>query len=227
MDQRLPEPAVGSRNYDRVAAVYEMLANLYSFGLIREAKMAELEAMTPGMRVLYLGVGSGEDAVAAARAGAEVTAIDLSERMIARLRRRMDRAGLGAELIAGDVMAFRPERPFDAVCGNYFFNVFSPADMERVLAHAVSFVRPGGLMMIADMAPQKGPFGPLGWLYLKAGLSVFWLLGLAAQHPIYDYAAVGSRHGLSAEAVRDFGLPGLALYRTVVLRRPAEAPAWT
>jgi demethylphylloquinol methyltransferase len=213
---------VKSRNYDAVASFYEALANIYSFGLIRRAKMAELIHFKRGDRVLYLGAGSGEDAVAAARAGVDVTAIDLSARMIERLRRRMARKGLKAELVAGDALTLAPETLFDAVCGNYFFNVFGPDDMPVVLAKAATHVRPGGQLMIADMAPPSGLLGPLAWLYLKFGLTFFWLLGLASQHPIYDYRPHAARLGLVERAVHDHKLFGIgpALYRTLVFAKP-------
>ena len=220
-----PEKKVKSRNYDAVAGFYETLANLYSFGLIRRAKLAELDYLKAGDRVLYLGAGSGEEAVAAARAGARVTAIDLSARMIERLRRRLARKGLAAELIAGDALALDPDPLFDAVCGNYFFNVFGPDDMPVVLARAVTYVRPGGHLMIADMAPPAGLLGPLAWLYLKFGLSFFWLLGLASQHPIYDYRKAAADLDLIEVAVHDHRLFGIgpALYRTLVLAKPEAA----
>lgn len=216
---------VKSRNYDAVASFYEALANLYSFGLIRRAKMAELRYLKAGDRVLYLGVGSGEEAVAAARTGASVTAIDLSARMVERLRRRFARKGLQGDLIAGDALALAPDPLFDVVCGNYFFNVFGPRDMPVVLAKAVTYLRPGGLLTIADMAPPKGLFGPLAWLYLKFGLTFFWLLGLASQHPIYDYRVEALRLGLEEIAVHDHRLLGIgpALYRTSVFAKPQVA----
>lgn len=212
---------IRGRNYDAVARIYEELAHVYSLGLIRKAKLVELRYLAPGDRVLYLGVGSGEDAAAAARAGAKVTAIDLSARMVARLRARLSRRGLDAELIAGDALQHRPAEPYDAVCGNYFFNLFNKHDMPVVLRHAASLVKPGGRLMIADMAPPKGFGGALSWLYLKFGLTFFWALRLASQHPIYDYAAYGRAEGLEVEAIHDFGAAGLTLYRTVILRRTA------
>jgi demethylphylloquinol methyltransferase len=217
---------VKSRNYDAVASFYELLANAYSFGLIRRAKMIEFKYLKPGQRVLYLGVGSGEEAVAAARKGLEVTALDLSSAMIERLRARLARKGLSAELIVGDALLHQPHEAYDAVCGNYFFNVFGPADMPLVLRHAIGLVKPGGRLMVADMAPPPGGLrGLLTWSYLKFGLSFFWLLRLASQHPIYDFRLYGEREGLTTEAVRDFGLRklGMPLYRTVVMRRPETA----
>ncbi|MCO6390603.1 methyltransferase domain-containing protein [Aliihoeflea aestuarii] len=224
MPSSTDKTTVKSRNYDAVAGVYETIAHIYSFGLIRRAKMAQLRYLKRGARVLYLGAGSGEDAIAAARAGARVTAIDLSSRMIERLRRRLMRKGARAELIAGDALALTPDPLFDVVAGNYFFNVFGPKDMPVVLVRATSYLRPGGLLMIADMAPPRGLLGPLAWLYLKFGLSFFWLLGLASQHPIYDYRVEAQRIGLEEVAVHDHRLLGIgpALYRTLIFRKPEK-----
>lgn len=217
---------VASRNYDRVARVYEELSRLYSFGLIRRAKNVELRYMRPGDRVLYLGAGSGDDAVRAAARGVHVTAIDLSATMIGRLRRRLDARELSADLVVGDALAHSPAEPYDAVCGNYFYNVFGPADMERVFAHTIGYVRPGGRLMVADMAIPEGALGLVARGYLKLGLGFFRLLGLATGHPLYDYARLGARHGLIVETVHDFRLGGHgpALYRTVILRRPELSP---
>ena len=213
---------VKSRNFDAVASFYERLAALYSFGMIRRSKRVELKYLEPGQRVLFLGVGSGEDAVMAARKGCEVTAIDLSERMIEGLRRRLAHQQLTAELIAGDALEQRPEQPYDAVCGNFFFNIFSTGDMPVVLAHAAGLVKRGGRLMIADMAPPEGVGGALAWPYLKLGQVAFWMVGLTANHPVYDYQACGRAAGLDVEKVHDFGMSwGPPLFRTVILRQNA------
>ncbi len=214
-----------SRSYDRVASFYEALAGVYSGGLIRKSKFAQFDHLAPGSRILYLGAGSGEDAVEAARRGHRVTAVDISPAMVARLERRMKRSNLDADVRAADIFAMRPDETglYDAMCGNYFYNVFPESEVETVVAATARYVRPGGLLMVADMAPQSGVMGALGWLYLKMGLMFFVALGLASPHPIYDYAAMAGRVGLDIEAVRDHRwapfLP--ALYRTVVLRKRA------
>lgn len=218
------EPGVfTSRNYDRVAAFYEKLAHLYSGGLIRRSKAAQLDFLPPGARVLYLGAGNGEDVIAAARRGFAVTSVDISEKMVAHLKARLAAKGVTAEVRVADVLALSPEtdETWDAVCGNYFFNVFPAREVEKVFLHANTLVRPGGYLMVADMAPQTGVGGIFGAAYLKAALLFFVALGLASFHPIYDYAAIGQRLGLDLRAIVDHrwakGLP--ALYRTVVFRK--------
>lgn len=217
--------AFSTRNYDRVASVYEKLAHIYSGGLIRRSKIAQFQYLPAGARVLYLGAGTGEDVIAAARRGLQPTAVDISENMAARLRARLAGKGVAADVRVADVLAMTPatDGQWDAVCGNYFFNVFPEREVEAVVARAALLVKPGGHLIIADMAPQKGIAGALGTAYLKTGLAFFVTLGLASFHPIYDYASIAVRLGLAVEAVIDHrwarGLP--ALYRTIVLRKAA------
>src|SRR5262245_46786191 len=66
-----------TNNYDRVASLYDILSHVYSGGQIRACKAAQLTHIKPTDRVLYAGVGGGEDALEAARLGASVTVVDL------------------------------------------------------------------------------------------------------------------------------------------------------
>ena len=60
-------------SYAPLAFIYDELASFYSLGRIAQSKRAQLSAIEPGARVLYAGVGRGEDAILAARFGAQVT----------------------------------------------------------------------------------------------------------------------------------------------------------
>jgi ubiquinone/menaquinone biosynthesis C-methylase UbiE len=66
----------GAHSYDGVAAIYDELAGLYSFGRIEASKQIEIASLAPQERVLFAGVGRGSEAVEAARRGAHVTAVD-------------------------------------------------------------------------------------------------------------------------------------------------------
>jgi SAM-dependent methyltransferase len=152
-----------------------------------------------------------------------VTAVDLSARMAERLRARLADKRVDAEVIVADVFLLDPVKTgrFDAICGNYFFNVFPESEVEAVINQAARFIKPGGLLMVADMAPQSGFGGIFGWLYLKFGLMFFVILRLASPHPIYDYASLGRQAGMAVEAIIDHRWASFlpALFRTVVLRK--------
>ena len=110
-------------------------------------------------RVLYAGVGGGEDAVMAARKGAHVTVIDLSPRMLAKASERIAAAGLEGqvECIRGDILEHDRHGYYDVVCANFFLNVFVEPVMREMMQYLVSLLRPGGMLLIADLAPVEGP----------------------------------------------------------------------
>ena len=178
--------------YGAVSAFYEELAALYSFGRIAASKRRQLDFLEPGDRVLYAGVGRGEDAVEAARLGVRVTGVDLSSRMLAHLEERLAREGLEAELIRGDVAKGLPPGDFDAVVANYFLNLFEAERAAGMLELLAERVRPGGLLLCADFARPEGR-GIGRWLteaYYRPVNWLAWAIGLCALHPILDYPAL-------------------------------------
>lgn len=144
-----------SRNYDCIASNYDWQTHLATGGQNLAARLSQIDDLVPGERVLYVGVGSGEDAIEAARRGLLVTCLDLSEGMVQMARERFAEAGLPGEFVAADLMQYVPDQPFDAVVANFFLNVFSRPLMEGMLARLAGLVRPGGKLLIADCSPAR------------------------------------------------------------------------
>ncbi|QDV33138.1 class I SAM-dependent methyltransferase [Tautonia plasticadhaerens] len=192
--------------FDRAAWFYEPLARIYSLGKIEAAKASQLGLMNPGDRVLYVGVGAGEDAVLAARVGADLTCIDLSGRMLARARTKFERAGLRGEFIRGDVFEHDRIGHYDVVAANFFLNCFERGPMRRMLRHLSGLVRPGGRLLIADVAAPSGNRlqRQLHRGYNGVGLALYWAMGLVPLHPIHDYRRYFGEAGLRCIRVRDF-----------------------
>lgn len=107
-------------SYDSVANFYQTLAQIYSLGLIRRSKNLQLMEMKEGTKVLYVGCGSGEDAVQAAKLGAKVTCIDISPKMIRNIELRLQREKVSARLICGDIFEHLEYESYDIVTVNYF-----------------------------------------------------------------------------------------------------------
>lgn len=220
-------PMQRSAPFDGWSAVYEAGAWLYSGGAIPASKRVQVELLGPGDRVLYLGAGAGEDAAWAARRGADVTCIDLSARMLARLEQRLHRAGLSARLLCGDALEHAAPQSYDAVAANYFLNCFRRDAMRAQLRHALTLLRPEGRMLIADVAPP--PAGRAArWInlaYLKPSMALFWALGAIPWHENYDYEAELHALGFRTERRWDFRLLGCgpAVFRTLAARRNPSA----
>ncbi len=101
-----------------------------------------------GKRVLEVGCGIGTDTVSFARAGADLTAVDLSGVSLGLTRRRLALYGLTAKLVQGDAegLAFLPDDHFDLV---YSFGVIHHTPHpERAAAAIRRVLKPGGQLRL-------------------------------------------------------------------------------
>lgn len=80
------------------------------------ASMAvQVLAPLPGEAVLDLCAAPGGKTMQIADAGADVTAVDISEPRLARVRENLARTGLKATVVAADALHWQPEGLFDAI----------------------------------------------------------------------------------------------------------------
>lgn len=219
------KPGKLGRNYDRAAWFYEKSAKFYSTNQIRASKRDQLREYGPDDKVLFLGVGSGEDALMAARHGARVTCIDISQKMLDRLADRLSSEALSAELICQDAFAHKRFAHYDICCANYFLNVFRHRQMVKMLQYSARFVRRGGKYLIADVALPQGNLWErvFNLTYLKMGMATFWMMGLVPWHENYDYCAFFKRSGLQCERVSYFRFAkvGPVLFQSIVANKVA------
>jgi ubiquinone/menaquinone biosynthesis C-methylase UbiE len=203
-----PENVARQWSYESVAWCYDVIAAVYSLGRIAHAKAWSVGRVQPGERVLFVGIGAGEDALLAAHAGAQVSGLDLAPAMLRRTARRFERAQRSIEVVHCDLFDFDAAADFEVVVLNFFLNVYDAAEMERALEHALSLLAPGGCVVLADFAPL-----PTQGLRRVAAALYYWpvawagaLLGLAALHPPYDYAPSLARLGYQVVERERFSL---------------------
>ncbi len=117
------------------------------------AASARRAGAAPGLRLLDVACGDGNVAILAARAGASVTALDLTPELLAAGRERAARDGVSIDWLLGDVeeLPFDDES-FDAVTSN-FGAIYAPrhAVAARELARVC---RPGGTIVMTVWAPD-------------------------------------------------------------------------
>ncbi|SDI22107.1 RsmB/NOP family class I SAM-dependent RNA methyltransferase [Salipiger marinus] len=129
-----------------------------------------------GLRALDLCAAPGGKTLQLAAAGAQVTALDLSEPRLARLAENLARTGLGAELVAGDALEARGEWDvvlLDAPCSatgtirrhpdlpraRQGEGISDLIDLQaRMLDHALSLLAPGGRLVFCtcSLLPDEG-----------------------------------------------------------------------
>jgi SAM-dependent methyltransferase len=136
--------------WDTVVANYEAQAQPFT-GFFAEAALARLD-ISPGTRLLDVACGTGAVALAAARLGAEVLAIDFSQGMVARVLSH------GLPNVAGRQMDGQaldlPDGAFDAVVS--VFGVMLFADWRAGLREMARVTRPGGQAAVAVWRDPRG-----------------------------------------------------------------------
>jgi demethylmenaquinone methyltransferase / 2-methoxy-6-polyprenyl-1,4-benzoquinol methylase len=152
---RLAPDAVRSM-FDRISPVYDAMNRTMSMGLDQRWRRATVAAVVqPGDRVLDACCGTGDLALAARDAGGTVTALDFSERMLERARRK----SAEVEWLQGDALALPfPDGSFDAATVG--FGVRNLDDLEGGLAELRRVLRPGGRLAILEITRPSGLLAP-------------------------------------------------------------------
>ena len=152
---RLAPDAV-RRMFDRIAPVYDVMNRAMTAGLDRRwRRLTAAAVVRPGDAVLDACCGTGDLAVAAARAGGRVTGLDFSEPMLERARRKAPEL----DWIRGDLL----ELPFDGAsfdAATVGFGVRNVDDLARALAELRRVLRPGGRVGILEITRPRGPLAP-------------------------------------------------------------------
>jgi demethylmenaquinone methyltransferase / 2-methoxy-6-polyprenyl-1,4-benzoquinol methylase len=149
-------PEAVRRMFDRIAPVYDAMNRTMTVGLDRRwRRLTAAAVVRPGDDVLDACCGTGDLAVAAARAGGRVTGLDFSEPMLERARRKAPEV----EWIRGDLL----ELPFDSEsfdAATVGFGVRNVDDLQRSLSELRRVLRPGGRVGILEITRPRGPLAP-------------------------------------------------------------------
>ena len=158
----------------------------------------DLAQLTPGLRVLDLGSGSGTDSFAAAHLvgpTGQVTGIDMTEAQRAKADRL--RAGAAHIRFVDGRLEDLPfdDATFDVVISNGVVNLCP--DKARVFAEAARVLAPGGRLAIADIVATR----PLPQaVTCNADL---WSACIGGAAPEVDYRAAIEKAGLAIDTVRE------------------------
>jgi SAM-dependent methyltransferase len=117
------------------------------------ARIVERVAVAPGERVLDIACGTGNAAIRAAEAGAQVVGVDLTPELFDAARAEAAAAGVDVEWVEGDA----EELPFDDsgfdVVLSTFGCMFAPRH-EVTARELVRVLRPGGRFGICSWTPE-------------------------------------------------------------------------
>lgn len=162
----------------------------------------------PRGRVLVPGCGHGYEVLQLAKAGYQVTAVDIARQPLARLSAELDAAGLHADVIQADLLSWEPPQPFDAIYEQTAICALEPADWATYQERLARWLKPGGLLFALFMQTGRegGPpfdcpvpsmqalFDATSWRWPGAPSARF-------EHPngLYEWAYLLTRKGMADE----------------------------
>lgn len=194
--------------YNRIALLYDLMEILPErrFALWRQ----KLWSLIPAGRVLEVGVGTGKN-FPYHPVGVEVTGIDLSERMLARARRKADRLGRPRDLRQMDAQQLDfPDDSFEAATATFVFcSVPDPVQGLRELARVV---KPEGRVVLLEHVRIDQP----GFIGTLMDLLDPFIVRLTGAHINRRTAETVRRAGLVVE--REEELAQLGLVKLIVAR---------
>jgi demethylmenaquinone methyltransferase / 2-methoxy-6-polyprenyl-1,4-benzoquinol methylase len=211
----LVAPAFGSgAMFDKIAARYDAMNRVLSFGLDRGWRRRTVRALALGARprVLDLATGTGDLAVDIARMHPDATVIGLdpSRQMLAIAQHKLARRGLAGRvtLVRGDAQHL-PYRDAELDAATIAFGIRNVPDRALALREMARVVRPGGRIAVLELGePRRGVLARaarfhtrhvvprLGALLSGAREYRYLQRSIAAFPPSDEFAALMSRAGL-------------------------------
>jgi ubiquinone/menaquinone biosynthesis C-methylase UbiE len=112
----------------------------------------------PGDRVIDLGSGGGQVALALAEAGARVLAVDGNAAALGRLgAAARDRALPDLDILVRPIDCLSlPARSADLIVTSYAMHRLRHVDKDRLVSASFHWLRPGGTLIVADMMFGRG-----------------------------------------------------------------------
>ena len=130
----------------------------------------ELAELRPDSRMIEVGVGTGllfVEAVKKLGPSGFALGIDRTDAMLQQAIQKLGGAkGSNYSLELGDARQLTaPDQSFDVACSCYMLDLLSPEDIQRVVNEMARVVKPGGKVVLANMAkPEKAWHGFYGFL---------------------------------------------------------------
>ena len=167
------------RLFSTIADHYDLITVLLSYGQDARWKRRLIGMAGPLQcrRVLDLACGTGDLALLASAAGADVTAVDITPRMIALARVKARDRGARVRFLVGDMTSLPlPDACVDVVTTGY--GLRNVPDLDAALREIHRVLKPGGRLLSLDFnRPASAPLRAVYHAYLTVvGSALGWAL---------------------------------------------------
>jgi demethylmenaquinone methyltransferase / 2-methoxy-6-polyprenyl-1,4-benzoquinol methylase len=194
--------------FGRIAARYDLLSDLFSFGIHRvwKRRVAALIATEPWVDLLDAAAGTGDVVLRVARhqdlrPDQKIVASDICPQMLAIARQRATRLGAALEFRILDAHAM--PSTLDASVDLYSISLgLKICDRTRVLREAMRVLRPGGRIIALEASNISWPWLHRAYLaYMSICMPLIGWIATGGDASAYRYLLKGVQEFPTAEAL--------------------------
>ena len=208
---------------------YERGMRLLTLGRLARVREVVVKALRPGQRVLEIGSGTGELAVAMAEQGADVTGIDISPAMLEMARELAGRSAFPERVRSLECSAMELDHAFqnasfDVVVSVLTFSQMLPQEIDFVLTQCRRLLAPNGRLIVADEVWPASPARRVVWWLVRLPFAAAaYVVTQTSSQPLRGVDQRFQRTGFSLEESQGFLAGTLMVYVASVSREVVRA----
>jgi ubiquinone/menaquinone biosynthesis C-methylase UbiE len=186
-------------NHDSISRIYDQFTNAISLYQTVKTKEYLINRIKAQSTALEIGCGNGGLAISCAGKCAYVLGLDVSKNMIENAKKLVVKRHIdGIEFIQKDLYSFNSKKKFDYIILAYFLNIFpDEKTVEKVISKAKSFLKPGGVILIADeLEPSNTILSMIVRALRVPVFNFFYLTTGLKYHKIHDLEKVLENAGI-------------------------------
>ncbi len=167
--------------------------------------------INPNDEILEIGCGAGSLASLMSQRGARVTAIDISEKMLAEARKNVPDADF-YHLTALEIDQFPPEK-FNRIVATLSFSELTAEELDMVIALTANLLKTGGLLIVADEVRAAKPWQRFLAALIRGPLTLItFLITQQTTHVIKNFEALLTARNFELLRRQEYLLGTMALF---------------